>query len=63
VRDESHATDVIVVPLRTGLGLAELMRLALNVGSLRCRNLSGVGGRPDVVADIAKTALLTHKRL
>jgi len=26
-----------------------------DVGSLRCRNLSGVRGRPDLVPDIAKT--------
>jgi hypothetical protein len=33
--------------------------LTLNAGPLRCRNLSGVGGRPDLVTDIAKTALMT----
>jgi hypothetical protein len=32
----------------------------LNVGSLRCRNLSGLGGRPDSVADLAKTAIMTQ---
>jgi hypothetical protein len=34
--------------------------VALNVGSLRCRNLSGVGGRPDSSLDITKTALMTQ---
>jgi len=36
--------------------------MALNVGSLRCRNLSGVRGRPDSFADITKTALMTPLR-
>jgi hypothetical protein len=33
--------------------------LTLNVGSLRCRNLSGVGGRPDASWPSRKTALMT----
>jgi hypothetical protein len=33
-----------------------------NVGSLQCRNLSGVEGRPDLVADTAETALMTRSR-
>jgi hypothetical protein len=36
--------------------------MALNIGSPRCRNLSGIRGRPDPFADIAKTALLTRSR-
>ena len=35
--------------------------MALNVGSLRCLNLSGVGGRPGS-SDIAKTALMTSEQ-
>jgi D-alanyl-D-alanine-carboxypeptidase/D-alanyl-D-alanine-endopeptidase len=36
--------------------------LALHVGSLRYRNPSGVGGRPDSTSDLTKAALMTLSR-
>jgi hypothetical protein len=36
--------------------------VGLNAGSLRCRNLSGVGDSPNAVRDIAIAALMTPRR-